>query len=381
MALPDNYTYDNDTLSTLAWQSTNNNLNNLLTKEGEKLIPELSARGRTFGVPNTEQWTNTAFYDDPGDATFRGVTPGTAGTGATLGQTTKEFLTKTVFTHKEWQNNVTFETTMPPGIDGMDYMRDLVVAKRAVVFNREEALLIRGADTLTGAYAINAPYAADDDFDSVNGHPMSLLSLYASGCVKGGAAGSVSGDKSAQKFANISEDDNTEWVPTVTATGNANGSVLVADFRKAIANASYGPQSPNYALTGIDIWSQFAGLIFTQSALPQIQNIDVVKDPASAIMVAGIPLVWTRYLADKTSAWDFTGASQSEYPILLLNLKSLRLNIPVSGGEMGFQFIRKISNIQVRELQTRSFYRICAKRSYSIDNGRRSFGAIEGVTL
>lgn len=381
MALPDNYTYDNDTLATLAWQTTNNNLNNLLTVEGEMLIPELANRGRIFAVPNTEIWTNTAFYDGPGDDTYRGTTPGTAGTGSTLGQTTNEFLTKSVWSHFEWQNNVTFETTMPPGIDGMNYMRDMVVAKRAEIFEREESLLLRGATTVTGSYAINAPYSGDTDYNSTDLHPMSLLSLYATGCVKGGAAGTTSGDKSAEKFANISEDDNTKWVPTVTATGAANGSELVADFRKAIANATYGRRSPNYGMTGIDVWSKLAGLIFDKAALPQVQTPDVVKNPQSAIMIAGIPLVWTRYLADKTSAWDFTGASQSEYPILLLDLNSLRMNVPVAGGEMGFQFIRKISNIQVRELQTRSFYRICAKRSYTLDNGRRSFGAVEGVTL
>lgn len=382
MALPNSTTYDNDQLATSAWKYSNDNFINLLTKEGEKLLPALASHGRIFAVPDTEQMSDTFFYAAPGDETYTGVAPSSYGTGATLGVTSAEFQSEIFFTHKEWQNNVIWPTTEVA--HPMNAMKRVKV-KRAVIFNREEALLVRGATTIDGTYAINAPHSGDTDFSAgVDRHPMSLLSLYASGCVKGGSAGTTSGDKSAEKFAGVKEDDTSEWAPTVTATSASNGSGLLADFALALASASYGAHSPNYCLTALSIWNKLISLNIGYSALPQPLSTDLVKGGNGTIMVGGVPLNWSRYLADKSTAWDLTDAVQAEYPILLLDLNSLRMNVPAGGGEMGgegLQFIRKISNVQVQERQTQSFYRICAKRSYSIDGGRRSFGAIEGVTL
>lgn len=384
MALPNSTTYDNDQLATSAWKYSNDNFINLLTKEGEKLLPALASKGRIFAVPDTEQMSDTFFYAAPGDETYTGVAPSAYGTGATLGVTSAEFQSEIFFTHKEWQNNVIWPTTE---VAHPMNMAKRVRVKRAVIFNREEALLIRGATTLTGTYAINAPHSGDTDYSAgTSRHPMSLLSLYATGCAKGGQAGTTAGDKSAETFAGVKEDDTSEWAPTVTAANAANGSDLLRDFTKAIANASYGAAAPNFGLTGLNIWEYVSNLQREYGALPQPMSADLVKDPTSALMIGGIPLIWSRYLADSSSSWNFaTGVSATaNYPILLLDLNSLRMNVPAGGGEMGgegLQFIRKISGVQVQEQQTQSFYRICAKRSYSIDGGRRSFGAVSGVTL
>lgn len=373
-------THDNDTLATIAWNYTNKNLLNLLTKEGETLIPELARRGRIFAVPDTEQMTQPFYYADPGDTTYAATTVGAFGTGATVGVTSVEFATQLSFTHVEWQNNVIWPTSMPGGTD-LNFHMARAAAKRAAIFNMEEALLVRGGVNITTDYAAFPPHSGDTDYNSAN--PMSLLGLYALGTETSGIDGDI--DASNEKFAGILVDDVPEFAPTKTLTSAANGSDLLQDLMLATGNASYGAERPNYITSGFRPWAKVAQLTREFGAVPQPATADIVKDPSTAMMIGGIPYVWTRFLADADKEWDFTtGATNgtTQYPILLLNLNSLRMNVPVSGGEVdGLNYVRKASQVQVQETKTQSYYRIIAKRSYSLDNGRRSFGAVEGITL
>lgn len=382
MALPNSITYDNDQLATSFWKQTNDNFVNLLTKEGETFLPKLAASGRIFAVPDSEIGSDTFFYADPGDTSIVGVEPSTYGTGATLGVTSAEFQSEFFWNFREWQNNVIWPTTE---VAHPMNMGKRVRAKRAVLFNREEAVFVRGATTLTGSYAINAPYSGDTDYDtSATKHPMSLLSLFASGCVKGGSGGTTSGDKSAEKFMNLKQDDTDEWAPTVRTASAANGSGLLRDITYGLQAATFGDRSPNYGMTALDVWEYIAHINRGYAALPQPMGSDLVKGPRATIMVGGVELGWSRFLADKSTVWDLTSAATSCYPLLFLDLGSLRLDVPAGGGEMGgggLSYVRKISGVQVMEQQTQSFYRIAAKRALRIENGRRSFLAVDGVTL
>lgn len=374
------FTHDNDTLATVAWNYSNSNLLNLLTKEGETLIPELARRGRVFAVPDTEQMSQPYFFAAPGDDTYAAVTPGSFGTGASLGVTSVEFMTQLAFTHVEWQNNVIWPTSMPGGTD-LNFHMARAEAKRKQIFNMEEALLVRGGVDITTDYAAYPPHSGDSGYSS--SFPMSLLGLYALGTETSGVHNDI--DKSDEKFANATVDHVPQFAPTKTLTTAANGSDLLQDIMLALGNASYGAERPNYGLTGFRPWAKIAALTREYGAVPQPATADIVKDPSTAMMVAGIPFVWTRFLADADTEWDFTTGATSgtaQYPILLLNLNSLRMNVPVGGSEVaGLQFVRKASAVQVQEQKTQSYYRIIAKRSYSLDNGRRSFGAVEGITL
>ena len=373
-------THDNDTLATIAWNYTNKNLLNLLTKEGETLIPELARRGRIFAVPDTEQMTQPFYYADPGDTTYAATTVGEFGPGATVGVTSAEFCTQLAFTHVEWQNNVIWPTSMPGGTD-LNFHMARAAAKRAAIFNMEEALLVRGGVAITTDYAPFPPHSGDDSYNAAN--PMSLLGLYTLGTTTSGIHGDI--DATDEKFAGVIVDNVVEFEPTKTITTAANGADLLQDLMLAQGNASYGAERPNYITSGFKPWAKVASLTREFGAVPMPASADVVHNPNQSITIMGIPYVWTRFLADADKEWDFTTGQTngtSQFPILLLNLNSLRMNVPVNGGEVdGLNYIRKASTVQVQEAKTQSYYRIIAKRSYSLDNGRRSFGAVEGITL
>lgn len=379
MALPNSITFDNDTLANHAWESVSHNCVNLLTKGGETLLPMLAAQGRIFGVPDTEHRRDDFFYAEPGDTTYAGVRPGTFGTGVALGQTSAEFLSSMYFTFQEWQNNIPWPTTFPQGGDAMSAVMGHVKAKAAKIFEQEEAAFVRGATSISGTYAAYAPFSGDTDFDNTTDKmPMSLLGLYCSG-----TATSSGVDDSAQTFANIKEDDTAEWAPTKTG-GTPNGSNLHNDLRLAEANATFGSERPTMWLTALAVWDKLATNLVGMAALNQPAQTDVGHGVRQAIYVSGTPVYWSRFLADNSVLWDFAAGATAHYPILGLNMNSLRLDVPVGGGAFGapgLNYVRKISNTQVRESFTGSFYRIAAKRQMTLDGGRRSFAALSGITL
>lgn len=382
MALPNSYTFDNDTLANHAWESVSHNCINLLTSGGETLLPMLAAKGRIFGVPDTEFRRDDFFYADPGDTTYAGVVPGSF-TGVALGKTNQEFVSSMLFSFQEWQNDIPWPTTFPgTGGDLPNAILSHVRAKAATIFDMEEAAFVRGATSETGTYAAYAPCSTDEDYDTATDKmPMSLLGLYTSGTATSGDVADI--DKSDEKFANIKEDDTGQWAPTKTG-GTANGSALHTDLRTALRNATFGMERPTMWLTAGLVWDKLANNLTGLAALNQPAQTDVAHSPNAPIYVAGLPVYWTRYLADKHILWDFAAGATAHYPVLGLNMNSLRLDIPVGGGlygKPGLNYVRKISNTQVRENFTGSFYRIAAKRQMTLDGGRRSFAAVSGITL
>ena len=104
--------------------------------------------------------------------------------------------------------------------------------------------------------------------------------------------------------------------------------------------------------------------------------------PAIWVM-GGLQVMRHRMLKDTSVLYELDEGNTAVLPIYFLNLKSLRMNIvkqDMNIGE-GFGFLSSpIEGVFPHPLTTTLFKRLSWKRSYSLDNGRRSFGYLHGIT-
>lgn len=384
MAFPNTgIAYPADTLATVAWQSVSKNLTNLINQGGEQVIAELSRRGRIFVTPDVEHLVTPVMHADPGDTTYVGYKPDNYGAGATVANSSADFLASARYTYVAHSDNVSWGQSHPKGTD-LDFHMAMAKAKAAVILQREESALLLGNYTADGDNPVSvAPYEGDAEFDGTNFKPMSLKAIYTAGTQFPGDGGA---SEAAEEFAGIIGSDAAQWIPQVVDTTAANGSALLADIEGLLAACYFNTEeSADYGLIGRAVWSKLNALLRAESALPQPMGTDIVRNPAQAVNVGGVPFVWHRMLNTKDLLNDYTdtgGAQTVAYPIFLLNLKSLRLNIPYGGGEVeGLPFVRRIGQPYLVPTTTNWSYRLEWKRQYSLDKGRRSFGYLNDVTL
>lgn len=382
MAFPNTgIAYPADTLATVAWQSVSKNLTNLINQGGETLIKELTSRGRIFVTPDVEHLVTPVMHADPGDTTYVGYKPDNYGAGATVANSSADFLATARYTYVAQSDNVSWGQSHPKGTD-LDFHMAMAKAKATVILQREESALLLGNYTADGDNPVSvAPYEGDAEFDSTNFKPMSLKAIYAAGTQFPGDGGL---SEAGEEFAGIIGSDSAQWIPQVPTTSAVNGSALIADIEDALSAACYSPmECVDYGLVGRDIWKKLNSLLRQESALNQPLKADLVRNPTQAVMCGDVPIVWHRMLNTKDALNDYAVSSATVcYPFFLLNLKSLRLNIPYGGGEVeGLPFVRRIGQPYLVPDRTNWSYRLEWKRQYSLDNGRRSFAYINGVTL
>lgn len=382
MAFPNTgIAYPADTLATVAWQSVSKNLTNLINAGGEILIGELSRRGRVFVTPDVEHLVTPVMHADPGDTTYAGFKPDNYGAGATLANSSADFLSSARYTYVAAADNVSWGQEHPGGTD-LDFHMAIAEAKAKVILQREESLLLLGNTTVDGDNPVSvAPYEGDAEFDSSTFKPMSLKAIYTAGTATPGDGGA---SEIGEEFAGIIGSDSAQWIPQVQNTTAASGTNLLSDTETLLAACYFSDsEKADYGLTGRQVWQKYNALLRAEAALPQPLTTDLVKDPSAAVMVGGIPVVWSRMLSTADALNDFAASgSDVAYQIYFLNLNSLRLNMPHSGGAIeGLPFVRRIGQPYLVPTTTNWSYRLSWKRQYSLDGGRRSFGYINKITL
>jgi hypothetical protein len=381
MAFPNTgISYPADTLATVAWQSVSKNLTNLINAGGEILIGELSRRGRVFVTPDVEHLVTPVMHADPGDTTYVGFKPDNYGAGATLANSSADFLSSARYTYVAKSDNVSWGQEHPGGTD-LDFHMAIAEAKAKVILQQEESLLLLGNTTADGDAPVTvAPYEGDAKFDATNFKPMNLRGIYCAGTATPGDGGT---SEIAEEFAGIIGSDSAQWIPQVQ-NGTASGANLLSETETLLAACFFsGGEQANYGITGRQVWQKYNALLRAESALAQPLSTDLVKNPSQAVMVGGVPLVWSRMLSTADALNDYAAsASDITYPIFFLNLNSLRLNMPHAGGAIeGLPFVRRIGAPYLVPTATNWSYRLSWKRQYSLDGGRRSFGYINKVTL
>lgn len=386
MALPYSYSRNVDTLFAVATDTVSGDPINCINEAGEKLLPELAAKGRIFMVNDAKQVSHPILYAD-GGGVIREYVPGALAPdadGAALDNAAKEILTHAKFDMIASSRNISFAQDMPAG-NQLDYMLQLMRSSGMSIFQREEALLVRGETSTSGTVASNSPMSGDTNFNTL---PMSLLGIVAAGTLTGGEA-SPNTDESAESFAGIKLDDltNGHWNPKTTEAANLDtnaisGANLEAAIQKQILECTFsGVESPDTILVGTTIYE---GLI--KQMRGRMSPTHLVEDSIfgnESFMLGGCKVIRHRMLNDTSVKYELDEGNTAVLPIYLLNLKSLRMNIvkqDMSIGE-GFGFLSSpIEGVFPHPLSTNLFKRVSWKRCYSLDNGRRSFGFIHGIT-
>jgi hypothetical protein len=390
--VPYDYTRTIDTLFSVATDTVSGDPVNLINQGGEKLLPELAAKGRIFMVNDAKQVSHPVLHQDGGGAIVDYL-PGVI-TGSTAGQSldnvAKEILTHAKFDMIASSRNISFPQDMPAG-NQLDYMVNLVKSSGIGIFQREEALLVTGS---ADAASVNsfAPMDGDTNFASsaATRRPMSLLGLVAAGTEKSGETDSPGIDRSPQTFAGIEIDEFAHWAPQYIQTSGYSSDAntisaaeFEADIQKAILQCTFsGVESPDTILVGTVLYEGLLSAFRGRLGPMHLMENSVYGD--EHFMIGGCKVIRHRMLDLADANYDLSGGNSAGcLGIYLLNMKSLRMNIvkqDMSIGE-GFGFLTSpIEGVYPHPEKTNLFKRVGWKRCYSLDNGRRSFGFIDGVT-
>ena len=381
MALPYNYTQAVDTLFSVATDTVSGDPINCINEAGEKLLPELAAKGRIFMVNDSKQVSHPILHTDAGGAIVDYVADANNGgtvAGFALDNVAKEILSHAKFDMITSSSNISFPQDMPAG-NQLDYMVNLLKSSSMGIFQREEALIVRGALTATAAPASNAPLGTDTNFDT---KPLSLLGLVAAGTATGGTG---TPDESGESFAGVT--GVAQWLPQSSGTAGSgavaiSGADLEAAIQTKILECTFsGIESPDTILVGTTI---FEGLI--KQMRGRMTPGHLMEDSifgADEFMLGGLKVIRHRMLNDTSALYELDEGNTAVLPIYFLNLKSLRMNIVKQDQTIGegFGFLSSpIEGVFPHPLTTNLFKRLSWKRSYSLDNGRRSFGFLHGIT-
>ena len=394
MAIPYSYSRDIDTLFSVATDTVSGDPINLINAAGEKLLPELAAKGRIFMVNDAKQVSHPVLHTDGGgDAIVDYVVDANNGgtvAGHALDNQAKEILSHAKFDMITSSRNISFAQDMPAG-NQLDFMVNLLKSNALAIFAREESLLLCGGTDGTGATVhSNAPMNGDTNFKSgaTTRAPMSILGLMAAGTLKGGDASD--GDETDESFAGLKIADVAHWNPQRIIHTGASGSTaasisgaeLEASLQKLILQCTFsGVESPDTIMLGTSAYEQF--LKQYRGRLSPVHLIEDSGYGSESFMFAGCKVMRHRMLENTDVKYDRMEGNTECYPIHVLNLKSLRMNIvkqDMSIGE-GFGFLSSpIEGVYPHPTTTNLFKRVSWKRCYSVDNGRRSFGSLDLVS-
>lgn len=380
MAIP-TYNQTLDTMVSTALDTYSRDPINALTDSGEKFLKTAAQQGRVFLVNDAENVRHPVMYDH-GTASALYVPDKLAGTqdaGTALSEVAKEILTHSRFSLQAGTRNINMPQSQPAG-NLIDYVSSVVKANMMHILNEEEQLFVRGNAGAVGTGTASAKRgAAYDDADYSAGFPASLPAF-----LLGSTAASDDGDTTSEGFGGLKTADAAKWTPYQVASGGTSGKhdAIFSDLQKAILNASYSEiERPTHCYMTLDSFEAVLEKLRADAALPDPVRADMGKE--GTIPFGGITLDWSRYLS-KEVIWDNDGTPgvTATYPMLGINWNSLRLNTVRAGGigDESIGFIRQIGDMQPHPTKSNVFKRIEWKRQWSVDNGRRSFFVISGLT-
>ena len=371
-------TYDLDNMVTTAIDTMSTDPVNMLTDSGEKFLKTAAQRGRLFVVNDAENVRHTLLHSGGNDTTLYSPDDLDGDPAINdLSASATEVLTQNLFTLYAGSKNINFPQSQPAG-NVMDYVATVVKANMMEILNHEELLFTRGAlaGTADNEAAV-APFYGDED--KVVGKPMSLAGLFLSGSGKGGRA-------TSEVFSGVKATEVAKYVPyfhdaTAGSGAAAKGDNIVADLQVAMLNSSYSDsERPTHVMTNITVFEKVLKDMRALGAFPDPVNGNLGKE--GTITFAGMTIDWSRYL-DFATIWDITASPDAdEHPVLGINWNSLRLNVTRAGGinDNSIGFINQIGSLQPHPTLTNVFKRLEWKRCWSVDNGRRSFFKISGLT-
>lgn len=383
MAIPVTDSRTLNTLVTSAIDTISGNPANLVTEGGEKVLAKLAKRGRIFKVNDAERVEHPIMTgSDASWATLVGDVPSGTPTAGSLIATQSEVLTKALFTILTRTKNFNVPQSMigRPSQLAMSDIAYLAQRMAMEAYAMEEAYLLRGASTLSGTYDELAPWSGDDDWKggaAVMGS-MSLLGLVGIGL-----------DEGTDTFGGIAVDDDADWTARNTAvtTANPNTAALRAgflgDIQGALINADWGGmERPTDIITTIDAYELILTALRDSGTINDTLIRDMGASPDTEIPFGSVLIDYSRHL-DKDAVWDLGGGTTASHPIVGLNLNSLRWNLvgQTSGVGEDAGWIDQKSDMQPHPTLSNFFKRLEYRFCFSIDNGRRSFFNIEGLTL
>ena len=374
--VPYDYSRTIDTLFSVATDTVSGDPVNLINQGGEKLLPELAARGRIFMVNDAKQVSHPVLHQDGGGAIvdyLPGVITGTTA-GQSLDNVAKEILTHAKFDMIASSRNISFPQDMPAG-NQLDYMVNLVKSSGIGIFQREEALVMTGSDD---AASVNQYSPMDGDAlfasSSATRRPLSLLGLIGAGTSTTGDSADL--NQTNETFAGIEIDEFAHWAPQhIKQAGMTSGDTeaaavstanLEAAIQKAILQCTFsGQESPDTILMGTVLYEGLLSAFRGRLGPMHLMENSVYGD--EHFMIGGCKVMRHRMLDLADANYDLTQGNSGEcLPIYLLNLKSLRMNIvkqDMSIGE-GFGFLTSpIEGVYPHPEKTNLFKRVGWKRS------------------
>lgn len=383
MAIPLHPAFDLNTTVATVLDVFGRNPANTLTDSGEKLHNALLKAGRIFLTADCEKYryplrygmTSGTQYYDPDKLS------GTPDAGGGFTTAAQDFLTNSLYQQQAASANINMPQSQPEG-NIIPYVTELLRTEFMLIWNEEEQLFLSG-DPNGGSnptYETHSPFSGDSGF--VAGYPMNLRSiLLISTDFAAGAGGTA---KNGTTFAGIQTNDVAKHMPHLQHSATPTGADLFKDLDNAIGSTYYSERERvNYVLMVQSTFNKFRELHRDFAALPDPVGTNIGSQ--DAIRYGNVTVDWTRYL-DHDTKWDFTGAAAADAPIVGMNLNSLRLNVVVrptrlTSGELGYSFIRQIgADMYPHATLTNVFKRIEWKRQFALDNGRRSFFQLDGIT-
>ena len=374
------YTIELDTMVSTALDTYSRDPINALTDSGEKFLKTAAQQGRVFVVNDAENVRHPVMYDHGTNSALYepDKISGAQDAGTALSAAAKEILTHARFTLQAATRNINMPQSQPAG-NLIDYVSSVVKANMMHILNEEEQLFVRGVAGAPGTgTASQKRGAALEDADYAAGIPGSLP-----GFLLGSTANSEQGSTVTETFAGLKTSEIAKWSPYQVDSEGTSGKhdKIFNDLQKAILYSSYSEvERPTHCYMTLDSFEAVLEKLRTDAALPDPVRADMGKE--GTIPFGGITLDWSRYLS-KEAMWDGTGvAATATYPMLGINWNSLRLNTVRAGGigDDSIGFIRQIGDMQPHPTLSNVFKRIEWKRCWSVDNGRRSFFTIYGLT-
>lgn len=368
---------DQNTLATIAVNGQSTNLTQIINDGGEKVIQELANLGRIFVVPDAERFSHPLLIADSGSSTVR-YRRDDFGAGAAIGTASVDIMTNAKYDIVARTRNINFPQDMAGG-QLYNYMSAAGQANSVSMFRELESELLLGNSTADGGAPLaNDPYEGDTNYSSVDA-AMSMMSITKASTGYGITAHNPTTDS----FAGLDSASYANWKPNKFAVA-ASTAVTVADLDDAFRANDYGPlERTTHTYLGKTGFNELVAEVRTTATHNDAMNANLGLD--GKIQIGSGVVDWHRMLDTVDELWDYENATTAVacYPILLMNLKSLRLNIVAAGtvSDGGFAaqkdpkigFLKQFPGIHMHPALNSMYKRVSMLSSYSLEHGRRGF--------
>jgi len=380
VAFPFAETQTLDTLINAVAEHQSVTLPQIFSDSGEYLLADVTRKGRLFVIPDRVQITQPLLYQAGGGTVFAHVHDdfGDKSSASDLDLESKDIIGNAKFTLSVYTQNVTYPASMPVG-ENYNYMNELfrsVSIQRA--YEMESMFWLGRTDGVGATPVVKNPY----DGDATTGWSSTIRSMSCLALVK---------DQGADEtFAGIDQDSAAKWAPGLFSASNSDGSELINDIDDFARQLSYGQlERPTDVWVGDSVFAKIVQLK-RDAASPGNPTHVNFGDTSRSMQHGDLTIHAHRMLDTASTVWDFSAATTAEYPIIFLNMNSLRLNV-VGNATLGVTgdsqvepelgLIKTFPGSWPIPGSTNWFKRTEMKYQWSLDQGRRSFGHMEGVTL